>query len=149
MPTQSVGTSKLLRGNACARCPCCAPWTEWSHLGSGASTTVGYPEGSCQRGISEKVRVCQADRDPPFQPALPERADAAAQTEQCALDPRSGATRHTGTISGSGGAVGSGAPGAGPISGEEAYPVAGLPKPYGGLQAFTAAERDLFAGRER
>ncbi|GAB4193674.1 MAG: hypothetical protein OHK0022_08800 [Roseiflexaceae bacterium] len=32
---------------------------------------------------------------------------------------------------------------------EQAYNVAGLPNPYLGLRAFTAADRDIFAGRER
>ncbi len=36
------------------------------------------------------------------------------------------------------------------LRGEEtAYNVAGLPNPYPGLRAFTADERDIFAGRER
>lgn len=35
------------------------------------------------------------------------------------------------------------------ISAEQAYNVAGLPNPYLGLRAFTAADRDIFAGRER
>lgn len=35
------------------------------------------------------------------------------------------------------------------VTEEYAYRVAGLPNPYLGLRAFTAAERDIFAGRER
>jgi Novel STAND NTPase 1/Sulfatase-modifying factor enzyme 1 len=35
------------------------------------------------------------------------------------------------------------------ITEAHAYNVAGLPNPYLGLRAFTAAERDIFAGRER
>lgn len=35
------------------------------------------------------------------------------------------------------------------ITEEYAYSVAGLPNPYLGLRAFTAADRDIFAGRER
>jgi len=35
------------------------------------------------------------------------------------------------------------------VTEEQAYKVAGLPNPYIGLRAFTAAERDIFAGRKR
>ncbi len=35
------------------------------------------------------------------------------------------------------------------VAEEQTYSVAGLPNPYLGLRAFTAADRDIFAGRER
>ncbi len=46
-------------------------------------------------------------------------------------------------------AIGSGAQATVTITEEQSYNVAGLPNPYLGLRAFTAAEQDIFAGRER
>ncbi len=87
--------------------------------------------------------------DTSFHPDPHARNAAAAQSAQHGVVSQDGEHIHTGTISGIGIAVGTGAHVAVTISAEQAYTVAGLPNPYLGLRAFTERERAIFAGRER
>lgn len=71
-----------------------------------------------------------------------------AQDELNVVDTKGGSIT-TGNVSGTGIAIGPGAQAIVAITEETACNVAGLKNPYLGLRAFTAAERDIFAGRER
>lgn len=76
---------------------------------------------------------------------LPERGDAAQ--EELRVANTKGDSITTGDVSGTGIAIGPGAQANVIFTEEQAYKVSGLPNPYLGLRAFTAAERDIFAGR--
>jgi WD40 repeat protein/ABC-type dipeptide/oligopeptide/nickel transport system ATPase component len=89
------------------------------------------------------------DPDTSLLPAQPEQDEASAQGDHHAFDRQGGDHIHTGNITGTGIAVGAGSRVDVTITEEQAYKVAGLANPYLGLRAFTAAERDIFAGRER
>jgi len=84
----------------------------------------------------------------PAQPDQPEQGDDAAQTDRHVVNTQGGDNIHTGNITGTGIAIGAGSRVDVTITEERAYNVAGLANPYLGLRAFTAAERDIFAGRE-
>ena len=87
------------------------------------------------------------DPDTNLQPDYPERDDS-AQEELRVADTK-GNSITAGNVMGIGIAIGAGAQASVTITEEQAYKVSGLTNPYLGLRAFTAAERDIFAGRER
>lgn len=88
-----------------------------------------------------------SDPDTSVPSGTPEQGDT-AQDELNVVDTKGGGIT-TGNVSGTGIAIGPGAQAIVTITEETAYNVAGLKNPYLGLRAFTAAERDIFAGRER
>ncbi len=80
---------------------------------------------------------------------MPNDPDTNFQPDQRAINTQGGDHIHTGNIIGTGIAIGAGSRVDVTITEEQAYTVVGLPNPYLGLRTFTAAERDIFAGRER
>jgi formylglycine-generating enzyme required for sulfatase activity/ABC-type dipeptide/oligopeptide/nickel transport system ATPase component len=88
-----------------------------------------------------------SDPDISSQADYPEQ-DKAAQNELGGVDTKSGSIT-AGNVTGTGIAIGPGAQANVIFTEEQAYNVSGLSNPYLGLRPFTAAERNIFAGRER